>query len=281
MLMQKYLNDCDLIIFDLDGTLYEDTDHFDYYAEQLKQYVAPEKQATFLKDYQLMKNGEHPVSIGKAYDVNHDVALTLDPLTLAVTDVHNWDGTNWSLEKVKETYPDTISFDFESVIAIGDGWWLPFSSARHHGVTGEQTYKAYTATKDFMVTDQFQLTKTPGLKEGLKKLKNEKYIVLVTNSEEDDVKRLLQELDLEGLFHEVITSAQKPVQTSKIFKDVIDKYQVSAEKVISVGDNFINEIAPALLAGMKAVYIQPQGINYEHENLEVIHSLEDVFSNKS
>ncbi len=275
--MKQFYPDCKLIIFDLDGTLYEDTDHFDYYASLLKEKVAIDEQEHFIKDYEDMKKGDHPVAIGKAYDVERDAILTLDPLTLKVTHVQKWDGTEWDSEDVNHTYDRELTFDFEKMIAIGDGWWLPYSAARHYGVSIEETYHCYTKTKEFMVTDEFQLTKTPGLKEGLNKLKEEAEIVLVTNSEKDDVERLLNELELDDLFPEIVPLAQKPVQTKKIFLDLMKKYGVKADETVSIGDNLINEIAPALLLGLKTIYIQPTGIKLEHANLKVVTSLADVF----
>ncbi|MCF6136256.1 HAD family hydrolase [Pseudalkalibacillus berkeleyi] len=275
--MKDFYSDYKLIIFDLDGTLYEDTDHFDHYASLLKERVALEHQEDFIADYIAMKKGAHAVGIGKAYDAVHDSVLTLDPLTLKVTHVQNWDGSEWDQEKVRSTYKDDLTFDFENIIAVGDGWWLPYSSARHHGVSVEDTYQCYTRTKDFMVTDDFQLTKTPGLKEGLLKLKEEAEVVLVTNSEEDDVQRLLLELDLDEIFPEIVPLAQKPVQTKEIFQNLMKKYGASPGETISIGDNLINEIAPALLLGMKTIYIQPTGIELEHDNLKVVNGLEELF----
>lgn len=275
--MNSIFDDKKLVIFDLDGTLYEDTDHFDHYAELLVEKVAGDKKSSFKETYESMKKGEHTVSIGKAYDVLHDSILTLDPISLDIVEVQNWDGSSWSNEEIENTFKDQLIFDFENMIAIGDGWWLPYVAARHFGVTVEDTYKCYTKTKDFMVTDDFQLTKTPGLKEGLKQLKEQTKIVLVTNSEPDDVGRLLTELELDGLFDDITTVAQKPVQTKPILLGLMEKYGVKPEETLSIGDNFINEIAPALALGMNTLYIQPHGTSVEHEKLQVIKSMADVF----
>ncbi|WP_349409675.1 HAD family hydrolase [Pseudalkalibacillus sp. SCS-8] len=276
--MKQFYPDCKLVIFDLDGTLYEDTDHFDHYASLLKERVAPEHQADFLNDYEAMKKGDHTVSIGKAYDADHDAILTLDPLTLKVTHVQQWDGKEWDHTRIQGTYSEDITFDFEKIIAIGDGWWLPYTAARHHGVSIEETYQCYTETKEYMVTDAFELTKTPGLRDGLLKLKEEAEVVLVTNSEEDDVQRLLKELELDDIFPEIVPLAQKPVQTKKIFLDLMKKYNAKPEETVSIGDNLINEIAPALVLGMRTIYIQPTGIEMEHENLKVVTGLAEVFN---
>jgi FMN phosphatase YigB (HAD superfamily) len=275
--VEPMLKKSDLIIFDLDGTLYEDTDHFDYYASLLQKRLPAGQQGAFSEEYRKMKDGSHIVAIGKAYDVNRDCAITVDAMTDKATAVHDWEGREWDQSEVKRNYGDRLHFDFENMIAIGDGWWLPFVTSRHFGLTSQETYICYNTTKEYMVTDDFQLTKTPGLKEGLHSLKQTKPLVLMTNSEKDDVERLLKELDLEWIFDRIVPSALKPSSTKKHLQALMAYYQVPPEKTLSIGDNFINEIAPALLLGMNALYIQPHLESGDHDNLVVVKSMADVF----
>ncbi len=277
MKLKEMIQQSKLLIFDLDGTLYEDTEHFDYYCKLLQKKVDPEIADEFYETYEKMKEGIHPVKIGKVYDLQNDAAITIEPLTMQITAVHNWDGSEWTREKREKEYGETISFDLKRMIAIGDGWWLPFVTAVHYGLTEQDTWEAYNLTKEYMVSDQFSLTKTPGLKEALTRLKEEKIIAVLTNSEHEDVMRLLRELGLEGLFHEVVTSALKPVKTKERFTYLLEKYKVKPEEAVSIGDNILNEIAPALLSGMKAIYIQPNGFETEHENLTVVPTLANAF----
>ncbi|RNA70157.1 HAD family hydrolase [Alteribacter keqinensis] len=262
-----------LYIFDLDGTLYEGTDHFDYYAKRLAIDVAEEDKEAFWADYEKSKNGEHVLEVGKAYDVEHDAVLTVDPMTLSVVEAHNWDGTKWPLEKVKDTYKGNLEFDFETIVAIGDGWWLPFACAKHYGV--KDCYKRYCETKEYMVTDEFQLDPIPGLREFLLQLKEKTNIVLMTNSDADDVGRLFSELNLKGVFSKVVTSAKKPSLTDHYFNELTKEFGVKPSETVSVGDNFINEIAPALLQEMKAVYISGSSQAMEHDNLVQVKRITD------
>lgn len=275
--MTEQWNNMRLWIFDLDGTLYEDTDHFDYYASLLKKRLPARVAPRFTEEYERMKKGEHPVRIGKIYDVNRDCAITLDPLQEKITTVHDWSGREWSKNKINATYSHPLIFDFENLVAIGDGWWLPYAAARHFGLTAEDTFFCYQETKAYMVTDDFQLTKTPGLKEALHCLRQKQKLVLITNSESADVKRLLQTLELEDLFHEIVTSAKKPANTKEHFQAMMEKYETAPDETVSVGDNFINEIAPALALGMNALYIQPSQEAFAHERLTVTPSLADWF----
>ncbi|MCT8137540.1 HAD family hydrolase [Anaerobacillus sp. CMMVII] len=273
--MDEMFEHSKLFIFDLDGTLYEGTDHFDYYAERLLLDVAKENKEAFKSDYEKIKGGSHPVKIGKAYDVERDTVLTLDPFTLRVVKVEKWNGEKWTDEKRIDVYSNLVSFDFESMIAIGDGWWLPFVVAKHYGI--KDCYPRYVETKEYMVTEKFELEEIPGVREGLMLLKESKKIVLVTNSDIDDVGRLLKELNLDEAFEHVVTSAKKPSRTVEIFKKLMKQYAVSPEEVVSIGDNFINEIAPAIQLGMKGIYIDPLEKELQHSQLKVVRSLGDLF----
>ncbi|GIO24875.1 HAD family hydrolase [Oceanobacillus sp. J11TS1] len=263
-----------LVIFDLDGTLYEGTAHFDYYAKLLQEKVAADQQADFYREYEAMKDGEHLVSIGKVYDVQRDLILTINSLTFEVTEAYRWNGEKISEAEMREYYHGPQQFDFDHLVAIGDGWWLPFACAKHYGV--KENYSSYLATKEFMVTDDFTIERLEGLRAYLLQLKEKTQIVLMTNSDRVDVTRLLNELDLTNIFDHLITSAKKPAYTKKLMEYLMEQYNMEPSEAVSVGDNFINEIAPALSLGMDAVYIQPQGHEEEIEGLTVIGSLRSL-----
>ncbi|WP_353739064.1 HAD family hydrolase [Peribacillus asahii] len=80
----------------------------------------------------------------------------------------------------------------------------------------------------------------------------------------EDVHRILQNLDLQDIFENIITEANKPLDTKKHFLDLLQKFNIRPEKGLSIGDNYINDIAPAINIGMQTVYIDL----YESEYLE-------------
>ncbi|MEQ6388058.1 HAD family hydrolase [Bacillaceae bacterium S4-13-58] len=272
--MGNLLTDSELFIFDLDGTLYEDTDHFEYYAEQLKQELPEALWPEFSKVYEKIVAGEHIVTIGKVYDVLRDHVLKVDSMDSTVIQAWKWTGVELEENEVRTLYPHPISFDFDSMIAIGDGWWLPNVCARHYGVV--DTHTSYVKTKNFMATDQFQLTKIPGLREALLNLREKKQLVLLTNSQEDDVHRLLQLLDLVGIFKEVITEARKPQYTKNHFARLLEHYQISPEKVLSIGDNYVNEIAPAIHLQMQTIFIDFFELDYPEYTGVKVKSISDI-----
>lgn len=264
------------LIFDLDGTLYEDVGHFHYYADLLKKKVEKKGQSHFQEDYKAVLNGEHLLAIGKVYDIEKDTIITVDPFTNIVKKVTSWYGDLWCEEEVEKQYPHPLRYDFERMIAIGDGWWLPFAVAMHYGVQVMEARECYVKTKDYMSTNAFLMSKTNGLKEALNQWREEKLLVLLTNSEYEDVESILERIDLKGIFHDAIPSAMKPQKTEEHFRRILQKYELDPSEVVSVGDNFLNEIAPALNLGMKAVFVQPVYVEIDYKGLEVVQSLEDI-----
>ncbi|GAA0383175.1 HAD family hydrolase [Bacillus horti] len=267
-------NQNEYFIFDLDGTLYEDTNHFSYYAEQLKNELDKQHWDAFEKEYDLIISGDHAVAIGRIYDVVRDQIVRVDSSSMKVIEAWTWQGEALDQDQISSDYPAPITCDFETMIAIGDGWWLPNACAKHFGVV--DTYSAYEKTKEYMAGSDFQLTRIPRLRQALLHLKGKKQICLLTNSQEDDVQRLLNRLDLEGIFDEIITEARKPQYTSNHFSSLLKKHNYSPEQCVSIGDNFINEIAPALRLGIKTVFIDINELDYpEYDGIKV-QSISDI-----
>lgn len=272
--MKNIFTDIDLVIFDLDGTLYEDTEHFQYYAELLKKQLNNDVQERFMHEYEKMVAGNHIVSIGKVYDVLRDYILKIDMDFSNVLSAWTWDGQPLEIEEIKKIYQTPIQLDFDTMIAIGDGWWLPNVCARHFGV--KETQEAYVKTKEYMDTTAFHLTKIPGLREGLKHLKEKKDIVLVTNSEKNDVNRILRNLDLEDIFVHIISEAKKPQYTKNHFVQLLKKFSVNPKSAMSIGDNYINEIAPAVNLGMKTVFIDFYDLDYPEYRGVKVRSISEI-----
>ncbi|GEL78126.1 HAD family hydrolase [Tenuibacillus multivorans] len=251
---KDYLEQAKVIIFDLDGTLYEGTDHFKLHVENLKAKLDQEKKQAFQDIYDQILSGNHPVQIGKIYDGLRDIVWGWNPFTEALTEACNWEHERVHVDGAP-SHIAAHEFDFKNWVPIGDGWWPPYAIARHFGLSIDAIQESYNRTKEQMAQLGGYLNQTPGLKEYLSELKNDKHLIVCTNSDGDDAKRLLQFLEIEENFDELIPAAMKPVNTKKHFNYVLQKYDVEPNQTVSVGDNFMNEVAPALQLGMKAVWL--------------------------
>ncbi|GAA0450412.1 HAD-IA family hydrolase [Alkalibacillus silvisoli] len=272
---KQFLEQHDVVIFDLDGTLYEGTEHFKLHTENLKAYLPSEQQKQFEMIYHQILEGNHPVQIGKIYDGQRDLIWTWDPFTEELTEARNWDDEVIQVENT----PNQIKasdFDFVNWVPIGDGWWPPYAIARHFGITVETIQQSYNKTKEQMAELDGYLNQTPGLKDYLDTIYQDHTLIVCTNSDEEDAKRLLQFLELDKYFVELISWARKPVYTKEHFEGVLKRYNISPNQVLSVGDNFMNEIAPALQLGMSAMWLTDSKVKpVDDKRLVLVETLSD------
>lgn len=268
--LKQIIKDSKVIVFDLDGTLYEGKSHFDYYANLIKLELPIEKQELFAVSYSEMLNGSHPVKIGTVYDAQRDYVITLSPETLEVASVCDWNGN-----LVEKVYESPFNLSDASRVVVGDGWFLPVVAAVHCGLT--DMYHCYYQTKDFMSSDAFFMEQTKGLKDSLVKLKETKKLILMTNAEADDVKNILEMLELTNIFDVEIADAKKPEKTIEHLENIKMKYCVKNYEMISIGDNFINEVFPAVKLGMNGICITNHQLGIELENLFTVRTLENLF----
>ncbi|MFD2617168.1 HAD family hydrolase [Terrilactibacillus laevilacticus] len=271
----KVLDEAKAIIFDLDGTLYEGDDHFKLYIKLTSEKLSHEKdKKKYAQEVQDILNGKHPMRIGTVLDKKRRNILTVDPFTFDIKKVTDWSGIQLSEEEVLDIYGSKIKYNVHQFTFIGDGWSPPVAVAAQYGLSPEIVRGVYQQVKETMVSGDYTLPITEGLKEGLWRLKRaSKTLILMTNSDEADVRRLLAALGLTSCFSYLLTSAKKPFKSTTNFKQILEKYHLIPEEVVSVGDNFFNEIAPALRLGMKGVYITQKDFPYKSANLTVVKTL--------
>ncbi|WP_048600614.1 HAD family hydrolase [Rubeoparvulum massiliense] len=261
----------ELLVFDLDGTLYEEQAHFTYYARCLQEMLPLERQADFWQDYQNMQSGTHIALIGKIYDIKRDLVLTVEPLMKRVQAVHCWNGEPLPQSKWPSEYQAPIELRYGEFLGIGDRWILATTAALHQGLTNG--YPAYQKTKLYLASPDFMMRKTPGLKEALARYQGTKKIVLLSNSDEDAAHEILEKLDLHSYFDWLIPRAGKPMETKNWLQKVLQTYQIQPEHAISIGDNLFNEVLPAIELGMKSIYIYDGKMEFTHPSLIQVETL--------
>ncbi|RLQ93683.1 HAD family hydrolase [Falsibacillus albus] len=275
------LKDVEVIVFDLDGTLYEDIHHFDHYADLLGEKLDLISRKSFEKDYQSFKEGRLPLKIGTVYDVEND--LVLIQKNGHVLEAFEWSGAKVSKEKVSELYPQEIVFDFHSMLNVGDLWWVPVSIARHYGLSSELAHQAFLQTREYMMTPEFQMQEIQGFKEVLQSLSRTKKLVLFTNSPQKDSEVIVTKLGFMDYFDYKIFDGRKPVKTERALRKISEHYDVPFSKILSIGDNAINEIYPARKMGCQTILIDgheygdPSQADYVVKNIAgVVELLEGI-----
>lgn len=253
------LQDIKVIIFDLDGTVYQDTHHFKYYAQRLCEKLPQEVHEAFWHDYDAAVGGTHALQIGTIYDVKED--LILKQKDNEVVAGLTWDGNEVSKEKLQEIYGGrTLSYDFNTMLNVGDLWWIPGSISRHYGINDEDAQTSFGETRLYMMTEKFKMEQIPGFKALLHSLADKVKVVLLTNSPEEDSEVILHKVGIADVFDYKIFNGKKPIHTKKHLQSVKDRYDVDFHEILSIGDNAINEIIPAKELGCKTILIDPHHI---------------------
>jgi FMN phosphatase YigB (HAD superfamily) len=282
------LTNIKVIVFDLDGTLYENTHHFSYYAKRIEEKLSEDKREKFRSDYEAALSGRHPLKIGSVYDTQRDLILMLRDGV--VKEAYRWDGTKLTANEVQKMYPNKITVNLDNMFSIGDLWWVPSSIGRHYGLRNEDTYQAFLETRKYMMSPQFQMKPIDGVAETLTEIRDDIKLVLMTNSPKPDSEAILKKLGLSNCFHQKIFEAGKPVKTAERFEWIARTYAVRFDEIMSVGDNLVNDIIPARNLGCKTIYIDSHKIGNEESadivveklknSLEILRNLANPFKQK-
>jgi FMN phosphatase YigB (HAD superfamily) len=263
------------IVFDLDGTLYEDTHHFQYYADLLKQKLPDDVRQSFEQDYAAVGEGSHTLKVGRVYDAEKDLVLSHE--NGVVKTGWTWTGERVPEEELSKHYSkEPLQFDLLNMLSIGDLWWVPVSIAKHYGLTSEEAYKAFLETRDHMMTDEFVMEPLKEFAEVLEKLHSSYNLVLMTNSPQTDSDIILKKLGFTSYFHDKIFEANKPVRTADQLTYISKKWNVPFENMLSVGDNYINEILPAALLGCKTIFIDPFDLYKKSDATYTVNGLHEL-----
>lgn len=250
------------VVFDLDGTLYEDKRHFDFYMDALARRVAdrfgPAASRAALAAYRGGIDGVHPLRPGRAYDALADLVLALDGNR--VVRAWRFDGDELPPREVGRRYPGPVDPDQVDLISVGDLWWIPLCVARHFGLDRDAVREAFLETREFLAAPDTTLVPVPGLAELLRRLRGRVVLALATNSPQPDSEAILTKLELFELLEPKSYLSRKPHGLPAVLEAAAGAAGVGLGQVLSVGDNLRNDIVPARALGCRTLFIDPHGL---------------------
>lgn len=266
------------IIFDLDGTLYEDTHHFAYYADKIKNKLPTELQEAFQREYDCVISGNHTLKIGRMYDLKEDKILVV--IKGEVKEAFEWEGKPLTKETINKLYPNSITIDMDRFFSIGDMWWVPSTIGRHLGLKTQDTQQSFLETREFMKGPDFKMNPVEGFKELLYDLRELGInLILLTNSPEPDSEAILDKLGISEVFSKKIFNGRKPTKTVEHFYSLKEEFQSDFSQMLSVGDNWLNEILPATDLGMPTIFIDSHGIGHKDSADVVVKTVGEAITN--
>lgn len=261
------LLNCELFIFDLDGTVYEETAHFEYYGQRLAERMPNCAPDIYLAEVERALEGTHPLSYGSSYDAVNRVIVRDGK-------VYDWAGAETSLVPAQK------------LVHVDDPWTIYGVAAAHHGLPADELDQAFLATRQHMESELFPMHGMTGLRAAIDHLQEAgRKFVLATNSPEPDSRVILEKLGLTGAFEDHVFNARKQERATEHFTRWQHHYDIPFERMVSIGDHYRNEIKPASDLGMKTLYIdrymhQPRaGVTVQVDGpSEVAMVLEEVYT---
>ncbi len=148
----------------------------------------------------------------------------------------------------------------ESRVQAADGWEAAVVLAGGPAGNSSGFSQAFLETRRFMLEKRCELEIPFGMTEFLAQARRRARLVLVTNTPAEYVFPLLQRLGLGSNFDEVCCGAEKPSRLGPRLTALAEVFGLAPQAVLSVGDHFLNDIAPALTAGCTTAYLDPYGI---------------------
>jgi len=264
-----------VIVYDLDGTVYDDNRHFEVYARLIQGHLPAGVQEAYWADYQAVVEGRHAaLRVGSFYDVRRD--LVLQTRGGRVLRALHWDGSELPSVVRGQLYPGVVDPDHVNVLNVGDLWWVPSAISHHYGGQADKHGEAFLKVREIMSDPGFIVRPIPGLAEVIRALQGKVVQVLATNSPQPDSEAILTKVGLLSLFDRCYYRSGKPAGLKVIFDELAQRYGVGCEHVLSVGDNLVNEITPALAMGCQTAFIDPHGLGEPDEADLIVRSMTEL-----
>lgn len=155
------------------------------------------------------------------------------------------------VETVVATLEEHPSGRAPSTSAI-DGYDLVRLMSADHGIRPETLGEAYLASRAHLGSPLAPVVAPRGIAEFLSEARERANLVVATNAPDIRIDAALEVLGLAGLFDAVYTSLGKPIGLSAVLDDWLPRGQV-----LSIGDVWVNDLAPAHARGALTALVGP------------------------
>lgn len=235
---------------------------YDRYAEELARRLPGEAREAYLREWQRAKQGESVAKVGMGYDASRDLLFRYeDGRMLAYVD---WkgnllpppqDGSERADLDRASTVPGSpmeVPIFGSERINIGDFWMLPDALAAHYGLPREQRTAAFQATREYMARADVHLQLEPGQRAMLEALEAAGMrLIAMSNAPAWTVHDVVDKLGIRRYLSLVVAEAGKPLGLTRLLEE--------SGRVLSVGDNYVNDIEPVVHGGGWGLYLDRHG----------------------
>lgn len=278
------LLDVDTVIFDFDGTLYEGTDFVAPHLKVLQKALGGEGDEV-ARAYDSVRAGEETVQLG---DLFHFATGTIlrpvpeppdDRFGLRIREALTWDGHEAGLPD--EVTDGHAGFD-AAVTYVGDPWQIAAAVSHALGIGDAARRQAFADIRVVMNRPDYDLGIPACLPDLLGAFGHVRDRIMITNTPEELGREAADRVGVEHLFTGLVFGAAKPVGLAKVLAERIDA-GTPADRILCVGDNYWNDVVPALQMGCRSVLIDPFQVPVVSElplHLSELTELYDIVSDR-
>ncbi|NMB01242.1 MAG: HAD family hydrolase [Firmicutes bacterium] len=251
------------IVFDLDGTIYQNTTfHKDYihFLVQNTKWALWEPALIEFTDR---------VFAGQALTMNRFYKNT--PLNPQTPEEY--------FSALEQHLCPPISYDQaltrNDILYLGDAWAVVTLIGDTLGLLeGERRDQVYRLTRRHM--EEQGMVGNATLKQAIQALTDFYDVILLSNSHEETALEFLRQLGYERLFPLICSSANKPFEMVTKLEEINPLIFAEPESVLSIGDHAFNDLMPIKEKGGRTVWLNPfPNIQRAECDLE-LHTLDDL-----
>lgn len=223
----NWMRNIKIIIFDLDGTLYQDDRFLGRYIDKMlvATHSHEERKRLVEYSYQLL-SGSLNIKLGSLYD---EAFTFFDHQGLKPMQAYDAFGNETAVSKVtgELTY-------------LGDPWSIAVYIGGKEKIQEEQIQKAFLEVrKEMVINHDYLVPVNHEISILLKELSQKK--ILMTNTEEPSGKEFVEYLNLTNCFDAFYFEGKKPHGMQQLLSELVNE-GYRPEEILSIGDNPFNDL---------------------------------------
>lgn len=245
------------IAFDLDGTLYRADGELFYggFVRHLAARLKNGRPALLLAEYERWRRGDSPFLGDYLYDARRRWLVNWQG-SAAVGAFYPYGGRAVDEQVLGRAYRD--GSPPARLIRMGDGWTQLGCAAQCYGATLKDIIAAYDAFQEEIIADPsaFGIVADALLAETLRLLRRRGYLIaLVTMSSGEAVGGKLRALGVADSFDAIMEGVPKPEGSQDALRRLSEMCCVKVASWLMVGDNPVNDLAPARELGLPTILV--------------------------
>lgn len=251
MTEDNWLGKIKVVIFDMDGTLYQEDTFMERYIRYLLEGTEHEADTeAAISMGKAIRSGEHFFGLGHFYHLKDDLLVVR--LEDGLARGYAWDGS--SVPMRKKVYKFDSILDGE-LLHIGDPWCIAAMFSHKYKLPAMKLNEAFNRVRREMLAAPHRFEVHGGLMQAIGELGVEKR-VLMTNTHQASGAEFLEFMRIGHVFDEICCGAGKPAGLDAYLASLLRQgYQ--ADEILSVGDNPWNDLHPAKRIGGRTCFISP------------------------